>query len=211
MATFLALLSILLAAGIHVERERAGPERRDPRRRVGTTREKPEDTPHRGSPRLRSFPSRPATANGGILLPKFGPLSSCRMASAREAPARASKECELTPAGLRMMLSMPPSGWQYAPARRPGSGGRTAVAPCVRWRTWPLICRPASFRGSRPSANEDLSWKPSAPMMILMGEDDDWTPAPPGLIPSIKSVLLRLPMVYAKAARLAGYRPLLGH
>ena len=37
MATFLALLAILLAADIHVERERAGSERRDPRRRVGAT------------------------------------------------------------------------------------------------------------------------------------------------------------------------------
>jgi dienelactone hydrolase len=82
-----------------------------------------------------------------------------------------------------------PSRWQHAPARRLADvapiGWSTAAAPCLRRRTWPLICRPASFRGSRPSASEDLSWKPSAPMMILMGEDDDWTPAPPGLISSI--------------------------
>jgi hypothetical protein len=127
MATFLTLLAILLAADIHVERERAGPERRDPRRRVGATREKPEDTPYRGSPRLRSSPSRPATANGGILLAKFGPLSSCRMASAREAPVHTSKECEVTP-----------SCWQHAPARRLAGvapiGWSTTAAPCLRRR-----------------------------------------------------------------------------
>jgi hypothetical protein len=178
MATFLALLSILLAAGIHVERERAGPERRDPRRRIGTTREKPEDTPHRGSPRLRSFPSRPATANGGILLAKFGPLSILQDGFGSRGP------------GPRLQGVRGDAPWLAArPSTALGRCGTArvvnAAAPCLRRRTWPLICRPASFRGSPPSANEDLSWKPSAPMMILMGEDDDWTPAPPGLIPSI--------------------------
>ena len=90
-------------------------------------REKPEDTPYRGSPRLRSSPSRPATANGWILLAKFGPLSSCRMASAREAPVHASKECEVTP-----------SRWQHARARRLAGvapiGWSTAAAPCLRRR-----------------------------------------------------------------------------
>ena len=37
---------------------------------------------------------------------------------------------------------------------------------------------PHSIQDARPP-DEDPSWKPSAPMMILMGEDDDWTPAPP--------------------------------
>jgi Dienelactone hydrolase family len=42
-----------------------------------------------------------------------------------------------------------------------------------------LFQRFAAFYPGCPSADEDLSWKPSAPMMILIGEDDDWTHALP--------------------------------
>ena len=107
MATFLALLAILLAAGIHVERERAGPERRE----LSTPRWcYPRET--RRHPPLwlstaAEFPFPPRDGQWGDSAGKIWPPSSCRMASAREAPARASKECEVTP-----------SGWQHAPARR---------------------------------------------------------------------------------------------
>ena len=37
----------------------------------------------------------------------------------------------------------------------------------------------AAFYPGSPWADEDLSWKPSAPMMIRMGEDDDRLPALP--------------------------------
>ena len=42
-----------------------------------------------------------------------------------------------------------------------------------------LFQRFAAFYPDTRPRDEDLGWKPSAPMMILMGEDDDWTPAPP--------------------------------
>ena len=70
------------------------------------------------------------------------------------------------------------------------NGGSIALATALVAPDMPpgLFRRFAAFHPGCPSADDDLSWKPSAPMMILMGEDDDWTPAPPGLIPSIKSV-----------------------
>lgn len=42
-----------------------------------------------------------------------------------------------------------------------------------------LFLRFAAFYPGCPSADEAAGWKPSASMMILMGADDDWTPAPP--------------------------------
>jgi dienelactone hydrolase len=36
-----------------------------------------------------------------------------------------------------------------------------------------------AFYPGCPSADKDLSWKSSAPIMILMSEDDDWAPCPP--------------------------------
>lgn len=88
---------------------------------------------------------------GGFCWQNLAPCPSCRMASAREAPACTSKEREGTPARLRRDDAIDAAQWlaarRLAVWRR--SGGRTAVALCLRRRTWPLMCRPASFRGSR--------------------------------------------------------------
>jgi hypothetical protein len=181
MATFLALLAILLAAGIYVERERAGPERRDPRRRVGATREKPEDTPHSGSPRLRSSPSRPATANGGFCWQNLAPCSPAGWLRL----ARPGPRLQEVRGDAQWLAARPSTAPGRCGADRVVNGGSTLlttahVAPDMP----PQRFAPVGERRSKLEA---------------IRADDD----PHGRV--------RLPMVYAKTARLAGYRPLLGH
>ena len=81
-------------------------------------------------------------------------------------------------------------GWLRAPELRLVKGADRVVErgkhrACHGANEWPRIYRsvyssgsPHSIQDARPP-DEDPSWKPSAPMMILMGEDDDWAPVPP--------------------------------
>jgi alpha-beta hydrolase superfamily lysophospholipase len=59
------------------------------------------------------------------------------------------------------------------------------VAPDTR-KNAPATCQnlcaevlAAATSSSRVVVLEDVNWKPAAPMIILTGADDDWTPAPP--------------------------------
>ena len=78
------------------------------------------------------------------------------------------------------------------------NGGSTVLATARAAADLPpgLFQRFAAFYPGCPSPDEDPSWKPSAPMMILMDEDDDWTPAPPchDLAVGIRTRSLLLPI-----------------
>ena len=103
---------------------------------------------------------------------------------------RATKEREVMPAVLLRDDAVDAAQWLAArPGTAPGgvvligwsNGGSTVLATARVAPDMPpgLFRRFAAFHPGCPSADDDLSWKPSAPMMILMGEDDDWTPALP--------------------------------
>jgi dienelactone hydrolase len=192
MAAFLALLAFLQAAGVHFERVSVpGPNGVNLDAALvlpeGQTRAPPIVALHGcGGP----FPSRDgqwavllAKAGHIVLLPdSFGSRglgSQCAM-----------KERAVTPAGLRREDAIDAAQWLAArPGTPPGgvaligwsNGGSTVLETARVAVGLPtgLFRRYAAFYPGCPSANEDPSWKPSAPMLILIGEDDDWTPAPP--------------------------------
>ena len=192
MASFLALLAFLQAAGVHVERVSVpGPN--------GLNLDAALVLPESGAkaPPVVAlhgcsgpFPARDgqwavvlAKAGHIVLLPdSFG---------SRGLGSQCSKtEREVTPSGLRRQDAIEAARWLVArPATSPSgvaligwsNGGSTVLATARVAADLPLglFQRFAAFYPGCPSPDEDPSWKPSAPMMILMGEDDDWTPAPP--------------------------------
>ena len=192
MAAFLALLAFLQTAGVHVERVGVPapngvtldaalvlPE--------GTAKALPIVALHGcGGP----FPSRDgqwavllARAGHIVLLPdSFGSRGLGSQCS--------TKDREVTPSGLRRQDAIDAAKWLAA---RPGipaggvaligwsNGGSTVLQTARAAPDLPpgLFQRFAAFYPGCPSSNEDVNWKPAAPMIILMGADDDWTPAPP--------------------------------
>jgi dienelactone hydrolase len=99
----------------------------------------------------------------------------------------ATKEREVTPSGLRREDAIDAAQWlRQRPETSPGgvaligwSNGGSTVLETARASPPGLFVRFAAFYPGCPRADEDAGWKPSAPMIILMGADDDWTPAPP--------------------------------
>jgi dienelactone hydrolase len=95
----------------------------------------------------------------------------------------------VTPSGLRRQDAIDAAQWLVARAGTPSGGvaligwsnGGSTVLSTVRVAAdlpRGLFQRFAAFCPGCPSPDEGLSWKPSAPMLILMGEDDDWTGSP---------------------------------
>jgi len=192
MASFLALLAFLQTAGMQVERVSVpGPDgvKLDAALVLpdGISKGPPIVALHGcGGP----FPSRDgqwavvlAKAGHIVLLPdSFGSRglgSQC-----------ARKEREVTPSGLRRQDAIDAAQWLEA---RPGTpaggvaligwsnGGSTVLSTARVAGDLPhgLFQRFAAFYPGCPTPDEDPNWKPSAPMIILMGDADDWTPAPP--------------------------------
>jgi dienelactone hydrolase len=136
--------------------------------------------------------SRRAMGSGRFCWLRLTTSFCCRTASApgdlvRNAP---KTEREVTPSGLRRQDAIEAAQWLAArPGTPPGgvaligwsNGGSTVLATARAAADLPLglFQRFAAFYPGCPSPDEVPSWKSSAPMMILMGEDDDWTPAPP--------------------------------
>jgi dienelactone hydrolase len=99
------------------------------------------------------------------------------------------KEREVTPSGLRRQDAIDAAQWLV---KRPGSppggvallgwsnGGATVLATARVAPDLPhdLFRRFAAFYPGC-SEDDDPRWKPAAPVMILVGESDDWTPAAP--------------------------------
>lgn len=192
MPSFLALLAFLLAAGVHVERVSVpGPN--------GVKLDAALVVPE-GAAKMPAivalhgcggpFPARDgqwavvlAKAGHIVLLPdSFGSRglgSQC-----------ARKEREVTSSGLRRQDAIDAAQWLVARTGTPSggvaligwsNGGSTVLSTARAATDLPpgLFRRFAAFYPGCPTPDEDPDWKPSAPMLILMGQDDDWTPAPP--------------------------------
>ena len=190
MAAFLALLAFLQdRRRSYRTRQRAGRARREPRRRTGVagrSREAPAVVALHGCG--GPFPSR--DGQWAVLLAKAGHivLLPDSFGSRGLGSQCAVKEREVTPSGCAAATQSTRRGGgmpRNATGRRcadrvvkrrkhrarHGAGRRRSAAG--------LFQRFAAFYPGCPSADEDIGWKSSAPMLILMGEDDDWTPAPP--------------------------------
>jgi dienelactone hydrolase len=192
MASFLALLAFLQAAGVHVERVSVpGPN--------GVSLDAALVLPE-GEAKAPAvvalhgcggpFPSR--DGQWAALLGKAGHIVLLPDSfGSRSLGSQCSKtEREVTPSGLRRQDAIDAAQWLVARAGTPAggvaligwsNGGSTVLSTARVAADLPrgLFQRFAAFYPGCPSSDEDLSWKPSAPMLILMGEDDDWTPAPP--------------------------------
>jgi dienelactone hydrolase len=192
MASFLALLAFLQAAGVHVERVSVpGPNGLNLDAALvlpeGGAKAPPVVALHGcGGP----FPSR--DGQWAVLLAKAGHIVLLPDSfGSRGLGSQCSKtEREVTPSGLRRQDAIEAAQWLVAYPGTPSggvaligwsNGGSTVLATARVAADLPLglFRRFAAFYPGCPSPDEDPSWKPSAPMMILMGEDDDWTPAPP--------------------------------
>ena len=192
MAAFLALLAFLQAAGVHVERVGVpGPNGVTLDAALvlpdGFAKSPPVVALHGcGGP----FPSR--DGQWAVLLAKAGHivLLPDSFGSRGLGSQCATKEREVTPSGLRRADAIDASQWlAVRPGTPPGgvaligwsNGGSTVLETARATPDLPsgLFQRFAAFYPGCPSADEDAGWRPSAPMIILMGADDDWTPAPP--------------------------------
>jgi dienelactone hydrolase len=101
-----------------------------------------------------------------------------------------TKERTVTPEGLRRLDAIAAAEWLRSIPGLPDGGidligwsnGGSTVLEVARVRVdlpAGLFQRFVAFYPGCPTREEDATWEPVAPMLILMGEDDDWTPAPP--------------------------------
>jgi dienelactone hydrolase len=192
MGSFLALLAFLQTAGVHAERAGVpGPG--------GVTLDAALVTPDgaaKAPPVLGMhgcggpFPARDgqwavvmAKAGHIVLLPdSFGSRglgSQC-----------GTFNRSVTPNGLRRQDAIAAARWLMArPGTPPGgvvmmgwsNGGSTVLATARAAPDLPagLFLRFAAFYPSCRDFLRDPHWNPAAPVLILIGENDDWTPAPP--------------------------------
>jgi len=192
MKAFLALLAFLQGAGAHVERVAIpGPDGSELDAALVRPTE-PATAPSIvalhgcGGPfsaRDGQWTLALAKAGHVVLLPdSFG---SRGLGSQCGLTARAVK-----PEGLRRLDAIAAAQWlQSAPGVPAGgidlmgwsNGGSTALEVARAGRDLPdrLFERFVAFYPGCPTKIEDAGWQPVGPMLILMGEEDDWTPAAP--------------------------------
>ena len=192
MKAFLALLALLQSAGVNVDRVRIpGPNGVDLDAALLRPAE-PATAPSIvalhgcGGP----FPARDgqwaiALVKAGhvVLLPdSFGSRglgSQCGVA-----------ERTVKPEGLRRLDAIAAAEWLKSAHGVPtgsidllgwSNGGSTVLEVARAGRDLPdnLFDRFVAFYPGCPSKAEDQTWEPVGRMLILMGEDDDWTPAAP--------------------------------
>lgn len=191
MATVLALIAVLQIAAVHVERVSVpGPNGVS----LDAALVLPEGTAKTPSVVALHgcggmFPARDAQWAAGLVKAGHIVLLPDSFGSRGLGSQCGVKEREVTPNGLRREDAIDAAQWLV---QRPGTpsggvallgwsnGGATVLATA---RTAPdlpsgLFRRFAAFY---PGCSEDgdTSWKPAAPVMILVGESDDWTPAAP--------------------------------
>jgi len=193
MGAFLALLALLQTAGVHVERVSVpGPAGVNLDAALvlpeGPAKAPPVVAMHGcGGP----FPTRDgqwavALAKAGhiVLLPdSFGSRNLGSQCSSVRDP-------NITPTGARRQDAIAAAQWLTA---RPGTpaggvvlvgwsnGGSTVLATARTATGLPagLFRRFVAFYPGCGFSTRDPGWAPSAPLLIMMGEEDDWTPAPP--------------------------------
>ena len=97
---------------------------------------------------------------------------------------------EVTPGGLRRLDAIAAAEWLKAQSETPAggidligwsNGGSTVLETARTTDDLPpgLFQRFVAFYPGCHAVTKDPNWRPAAPMLILMGEQDDWTPAAP--------------------------------
>jgi dienelactone hydrolase len=191
MGSFLALLAFLQTAGVHVERVSVpGPD--------GASLDAalvlpsgPAKTPGIVGLHGCGGPFPPRDGAWAVTLAKAGHIVLLPDSfGSRNLPSQcSSRQRTVTAGGVRRKDAIAAAAWLAA---RPGTpaggvvlmgwsdGGSTVLATA---RASAPDVPPGLFRrfvafypGCGPSAR-DGTWQPSAPLMILIGESDDWTPA----------------------------------
>jgi dienelactone hydrolase len=192
MKSFLALLAFLTQAGLHVDRVSIpAPD--------GTALDAAlvqPDGPPEGSAVVAlhgcggPFPSRDGSwavtlAHAGhiVLLPdSFGPRglgSQCGV-----------KELSVTPSKVRRQDAIAAAAWLAGqPGTPPGgvdlvgwsNGGGTVLCAAAQRPDLPpgLFRRFVAFYPGCGTVSREADWRPARPLLILVGESDDWTPAEP--------------------------------
>lgn len=192
MGSFLALLAFLQSAGVHVERVSLpsidGTNLDAALVLPAGTQMAPAIVAMHGCG--GPFPTRDgqwavvlAKAGHVVLLPdSFGSRNLGSQCSNRQR--------SVTATGLRRFDAIASGRWLAArPGTPPGGvalmgwsdGGSTTLATARAAADLPpgLFLRFTAFYPGCANAAGGSGWSPSAPIMILMGEDDDWTPAAP--------------------------------
>lgn len=192
MKAFLALLAFLTQAGLHVQRVSIpAPDGVA----LDAALVQPDGPPHGlavvalhgcGGP----FPTRDGSwavvlAHAGhiVLLPdSFGSRGLGSQCSV--------KQREVTPSKVRRGDAIAAAEWlAHRHGTPPGgvnlvgwsNGGGTALYTAAQRPDLPrgLFRRFVAFYPGCATEARDAAWQPSAPLLILVGEDDDWTPAAP--------------------------------
>jgi dienelactone hydrolase len=192
MKSFLALLAFLQAAGVHVERVSVpGPN--------GVALDAALVIPDGAAkaPAIVALHgcSGPFAARDGqwaVLLAKAGHIVILpdSFGSRGLGSQCGTKVREVTSDGLRPQDAIDAAEWLVARSGTPpggvaligwSNGGGTVLSTADAAMDVPkgLFREFAAFYPGCPSQGENPRWEPSAPLMILVGEADDWTPAPP--------------------------------
>ncbi|MDR3536902.1 MAG: dienelactone hydrolase family protein [Acetobacteraceae bacterium] len=192
MPAFLALLAFLTAAGVPVEHVRIPtPD--------GTTLDaalvRPDGAPHGsaivalhgcGGPfasRDGSWAVALAKAGHTVLLPdSFGSRgmgSQCRHADRTVTPAGARRRDAI--AAGTWLAAMPALANHGIALIGWSNGGTTVLATARQTASLPegLFSRFVAFYPGCAARAKDMGWQPAGPLLVLVGDDDDWTPAPP--------------------------------
>lgn len=126
-----------------------------------------------------------------VLLPdSFGSRGlgpQCRVKQRTISPARERRDDAIATATWLMAQPGVPSGgvalvgWSNGGSTVLATARLGARGPSDRSMALPpgLFTRFVAFYPGCTSIARDLSWQPAAPMLILIGEQDDWTPAEP--------------------------------
>ncbi|MSP00222.1 MAG: dienelactone hydrolase family protein [Acetobacteraceae bacterium] len=195
MAAFLALLALLQTAGVHVERVAvpgpngvnldaalvlpAGPVSRAPA--IIALHGCGGPFPMRDGPWAVNL----ARAGHAVLLPdSFGSRglgSQCGVPLGQRGVTHDGARRDDSIAAARWLMAQPGTppggvalmGWS--------NGGSTVLATARVAAGLPpgLFRRFVAFYPGCAGPVGDSGWRPSAPVMVLVGQDDDWTPAPP--------------------------------
>jgi dienelactone hydrolase len=179
MASFLALLAFLHTAGVPVEHVHIpAPD--------GTMLDaalvRPEGPPHGAAVVALHGCGGPKLGRVVVLPDSFGSRglgSQCRVTARTVKEAERRRDAIASAQWLEAQPGLSPAGgvdligWS--------NGGGTVLTTVRKAKDLPdgLFRRFVAFYPGCATRAKDMSWEPSGPLMILVGESDDWTPAPP--------------------------------
>jgi dienelactone hydrolase len=192
MKAFLALLALLQAAGVHVDRVTVpGPDGVN----LDAALVLPAEAARAPSVVALHGCGGPFAARDGQWAVELAKAGHIVLLPDSFGSRGLGSQCGLikrtvTPEGLRRLDAIDAAQWLRARSGTPSgaidligwsNGGSTVLETARASTNLPsgLFQRFVAFYPGCPTKAEEPGWTPAAPMLILMGEDDDWTPAPP--------------------------------